>query len=125
MRRWIVVLMSAAVVAGCASGPRRPGAINHVVLFKLKDPARAGALIADCDRRVRTIPGVRSYCCGRPFETGREMVDSGFDVGVFISFDTGKAYRAYLSNPEHQALVREWDPGLEWVRIHDIGDETP
>ena len=124
MRRWLAIV-AAAVLVGCASGPRRPGVINHVVLFKLKDASRAGALIADCDRRLRTIPGVRSYCCGRAFEVGRDMVDSGFDVGFFVAFDSAEAYRAYVSDPEHLALVREWGPGLEWVRIHDIGDATP
>ncbi len=45
-------LLVVCLLIGCEATPAvppRPALINHVVFFKLKSPATADELIADCD----------------------------------------------------------------------------
>lgn len=99
--------------------------MNHPVFVKLKDPTDAPALIADCDARLATIPGVVSYYCGTPLDTGRASVDLGFDVGLYLGFASVADLDAYVAHPAHVALVNDWKPRVEWLRVHDVMDETP
>jgi len=113
----------AALLVGCASpGPTRTGAINHVVFFKLADPADAAELITDCDEKLRSIPGVRAYYAGRHIDMGRSNVDADYDVGAFVAFDSSNDYRGYLVHPNHIALVEKWRSRWTWIRIYDVGD---
>ena len=132
MKRMLLVLLPIALLAGCAtnqglppSPPPRPAAINHVVFFKLVDPTQADALIAACDARLATIPGVVSYYCGPPIDTGRDTVDADYDVGFYVGFASEADYAAYVSHPSHLELVTEWRPRFQWLRVHDILDPTP
>jgi hypothetical protein len=104
----------------------RPAAINHVVFFKLKDPSESAALINDCDRMLAVIPGVDSYFCGTPLDTGRgAIVDNNFDVGLYLGFATQEDLAAYVSHLNHVTVVRQWQTQLEWLRVHDVIDQTP
>ena len=128
MKRMTLVILPMALLAGCATTPDhppRPAAINHVVFFKLKDPMQARELIADCDARLSTIPGVVSYYCGPPIDTGRETVDADYDVGFYVGFASESDYAAYVAHPSHLELVAEWRPRFQSLRVHDILDETP
>jgi len=52
------LLLVVCVLIGCAATPAvppRPALINHVVFFKLKSPATAEELIADCDEHPTHI----------------------------------------------------------------------
>jgi len=116
----------AALLVGCTSpksGPTRPGAINHIVFFKLADPSDADELIADCGRRLRAIPGVTAYSAGRHFDMGRSNVDSDYDVGVLVAFDSKQDYQGYLGHPDHLALVEQWRSRWTWIRIYDVGND--
>lgn len=129
MARFIALIGVLGVLAGCsgpgrAGGPARPAVVNHPVFVKLKDPADAPALIADCDRRLASIPGVVSYYCGTPLDTGRAGVDLDFDVGIFVGFMSESDYAAYVAHPNHVGLVADWKPRIEWLRVHDVVDET-
>lgn len=139
----LLVLVAAALLGGCVAidvsesrstaltvAPRsgaaaRPARINHVVFFKLRDPGQAAALIADCDRLLPTIPGVAAYYCGRHHEVGRATIDSDYDVGAFVGFDSDADYAAYVEHARHVELVTTWRPRLEWLRVYDVLDETP
>jgi hypothetical protein len=122
----LTLMVTSLVCGGCATVPApRQAPVSHVVLFKLKLSADTAELIADCDARVPRIPGVAGYACGRPVDTGRAAVDSGYDVGLYVGFGTLDAYRSYLAHPDHQALVEKWKPRWEWIRIHDFLDPTP
>ncbi len=125
LRVGIGVLAASGVLAGCAGGPARPAAVNHPVFVKLKNPADAPALIADCDARLAAIPGVVSYYCGTPLDTGRASVDLGFDVGLYLGFASVADLEAYVAHPDHVALVNDWKPRIEWLRVHDVMDESP
>ncbi len=120
-----LVAAGGVLLGGCVSGPPRPAVINHLAFFKLKDPADAPALIADCDTLLRPIPGVTSYYAGPPIDVGRTSVDGDYDVGFFVGFDTVDDYLAYVEHPDHVRVVQRWGPRLEWLRTHDVLDETP
>lgn len=97
-----------------------------MVFFKLRTPADAADLISDCDAKLSKIPGVCAYYAGQHLETGRgTRVDSNYDVGFYVGFADEKQYETYVSHPDHTALVEKWRPRWEWIRIHDVLDETP
>lgn len=133
------VALGAVAAGGCAGGggatddpPRRaanpphlapaPGLINHVVFFELQDPADAEALIEE-SLKLGTIPGVAACYAGRHIDTGRSTVLTDYDVGFFVAFDSEAAYAAYVSHPDHVALVEKWRPKLRALRVYDILDE--
>lgn len=118
--RHFLILTALVVLAGCS--PNRPiePAVNHIVFFKLKSAADAPALIADCDARLRPIPGAVAYYAGTHLDIGRPNIDSDYDVGFYIAFDTVDAYRAYLDHPDHVHLVNKWRDRWEWIRIYDV-----
>jgi len=122
-------LFLAATLTGCAStqsgSAERVAVINHVVFFKLKDPAQAEALIADCDANLATISSVTRYYCGTHIDTGRDTIISDYDVGAFVGFDSTDEYAAYVEHPNHIALVDKWRPQLEWLKVYDVHDPTP
>lgn len=129
MGRFTLSIGVLGVLAGCSAGmrdggPKRPAVVNHPVFVKLKNPADAADLIADCDDRLASIPGVVSYYCGTPLDTGRENVDLGFDVGIFVGFMSEADYAAYVVHPNHVGLVADWRPRIEWLRVHDVLDGT-
>lgn len=126
-----IVIALLIVLAGCRSSqrastsalPARPALINHLAFFKLKDPADAPELIADCDRMLATIPGVVSYYAGVHLDTGRgTRVDGDYDVGFYVGFADEQAYARYVDHPSHVAAVNKWRPRWQWIRVHDVVD---
>jgi hypothetical protein len=118
----------AVMLGACVSNPHtlppRPALINHPVFFTLIDEADADELIADCNERLARIPGIVSYYCGRPLDTGRPTIDGNYTVGLFVGFDSLDDYAAYVDHPDHVWLVRKWLPRTQVLRVHDILDES-
>lgn len=108
------------------TSPPRPARLNHLAFFKLKNSTDARALIADCDATLAAIPGVVSYYAGRHLDTGRgERVDGNYDVGFYVGFMSEEDLAGYVTHPDHVALVNKWRERWEWIRVHDVIDETP
>ena len=103
----------------------RPALINHGVYVKLKNPADADELIADCDRNLAHFPGIVSCYTGKRLDTGRPGIDRTFDVGFFAGFMSQDDYQRYLDSPQHQAALAKWSPRWESIRIDDVIDPTP
>lgn len=122
MRLALPILVFGCLLLGCS--PQRPARINHVVFFKLQAGWDADELIYDCDRDLARLAGVESYYCGRHGEYGRDIVDSDYDVGFYVGFNSDEAYQAYLDDPKHLELVKKWKPRWEWIRIYDVVDDT-
>lgn len=121
----ILTGIAVALLAGCGGGQSlRPARISHIVLMKLEDPSMRDDLLADCDRLLSAIPGVVSYAAGRHLDVGRDSVDGNYDVGMYIGFETEAAYAGYVEHSKHKDFVETWRPELEWLRVHDILDET-
>jgi hypothetical protein len=129
----IASLAFVVALAGCAarhpaspSIAPRPALINHLAFFKLKAPADAAALIADCDAQLGVIPGVVCYYAGQHLDTGRgDRIDSNYDVGFCVGFASADDYAAYVEHPNHQAMLAKWQPRWEWIRVVDVLDPTP
>ncbi len=124
--RWICLLIVSSLLISCDAMPKpaRPALINHVVFFKLKSPATAEELIADCDEHLAMIPGIVSYYSGRHFDVGRETVDSEYDVALYLGFMSKDDYEDYLEHPTHIRIESKWRPRLQWMRVHDTIDRT-
>lgn len=112
-------------LVGCAGGAPRPAMISHVVFVELADPADAPAVIADCDAKLSTIPGVVSYAAGPPLDTGRASVLADYHVGIYIGFDSEEDYAHYVDHPDHIGLVAKWKPRITALRVHDFVDVSP
>jgi len=126
--RKTLLLGMAAFLTACATappGPPRPARINHLAFFKLNDPADADELIADCDSMLATIPGVVSYYAGSHLDAGRDAVDGDYDVGFYVGFANETDYADYVIHPAHVQVVNKWRPRWQWIRVHDVLDNTP
>lgn len=135
----IVAILGSSLVASALTGCQRHGAgraerpapLSHVV-FASFDPAlhpelRARLrreLIDDADRSLRPIPSVVSYAAGEHLDTGRAMVDSAYDVGMYIGFESTAGYSAYVEHPDHVAFVQRWKPRLHHLVVRDVWDNT-
>jgi hypothetical protein len=126
MTRFVLLSTLAAFVglAGCTTATR-PAPISHVVFFDLDDPADAAELVADCHELLPSIPGVVSCAAGQHLDTGRDMVDGDYDVGLYIGFDNEADYTVYIDHPQHVELVTRWEPRIESVLIRDFLDDRP
>jgi len=115
----------AGLSSGCGTNPRPfdPGLINHVVLFTLQEKDDIAELERDCDQFLRQIPSVAVYACGGHYDTGREIVDASYDVGLYVSFKDAEGYQAYLKNPDHIALVEKWKTRWTDITIYDIENQ--
>lgn len=128
----LLVVFMLLSIGGCASSgpqralPPRPARINHLAFFKLQNPADAAELIADCDAQLASTPGVVSYYCGTHLDTGRGApVDGDYDVGFYVGFMTEADLANYQKHPAHVAMVEKWKPRWQWIRVHDVLDDTP
>ena len=124
--RWTCLLFVSSLLIGCDAMPRpaRPALINHVVFFKLKSPATAEELIADCDEHLAMIPGIVSYYSGKHFDVRGANVDSEYDVALYLGFMNKDDYEDYLEHPTHIRIESKWRPRLQWRRVHDTIDRT-
>ncbi len=122
----IMGVVGVVALGGCAGADGdvapAPGRINHVVFFKLLDPAGADELITACDTMAGEIPVIVSSYAGRHVDTGRDTVDGDYDVGFYVGFDSEASYAAYVEHPAHQELVAIWGPRLQWWRVYDVLD---
>jgi hypothetical protein len=76
--------------------------INHIVLFKLRDPEDAAELVRRLDALEGQIPEVRHL------EAGADVTRSerSFDVALVSSFASVDDLNTYRDHPDHMKLVR-------------------
>jgi len=119
--------LGAAFLVSCAQigyqPVAAPGNVSHVVLVWLKHPGnasdRAKVIEAAKDFRGR-IPGLLAMSIGEPLPSPRPVVDSSFDVGIVMRFETPHALEAYEKNPIHQKAVKEvLAPLAAKIVVHD------
>ena len=129
-----IVLAGVIAAGGCAAArpgagpaaspaPLRPARINHVVFFKLKDPAEAPQLVRDCNELLKAIPGIAAGWAGMRLETDRpEAADDDYDVSFYAGFMSESDYAVYREHPAHMEAATRWGPRLLWLRVHDVLD---
>lgn len=127
----LAILLLPTGIGGCTAGlnynpnDKDSAQFNHLVLLDLSDPAQVSRLQADCDRLLSPIEVVRDYACGEPFDTGRgASVDSDYSLGMLVTFDSLDDYSAYLKDPRHLELIKNWKPQLSSIRLFDFESES-
>jgi heme-degrading monooxygenase HmoA len=86
--------------------------IRHTVVFKLKCPIGSSEeeeFLKEA-MRLSSIPGVHHFECLR--QTSKK---NSFEYGIFMEFDTVRAYEDYNQHPDHIAFVKTF-----WMR--DVED---
>ncbi|WP_428938398.1 Dabb family protein [Fontivita pretiosa] len=129
MKRIRVVICAAMLLAGCGCWPAaiaRPRPVGHVVICWLNQPGDSQArqkLIA-ASRSFQSIPGVVRVSAGRAIPSTRPVVDSSFDVAVFIYFRDHDALMQYEHHPVHRAAVEQvLKPLVARYVVYDFTDE--
>ena len=117
-------VVSALLLASCSTVPAaKPGNVSHVVLIWLnkKGDAATRAKVIETAKSFRTqIPGILAMSVGEPLPSDRPVVDSSFDVGLVIRFESKEALAAYEKNPIHQKAVNEvLKPAAKKLLVYD------
>lgn len=110
---------------GAAASPARMGEVLHVVLVRLNDPLDTAACADATLAMVDQIPSIRGAFLGLHLETGRDTVQGDYDLCLTLSFDSRDGLEAYIKHPAHMAILEEWGPRIEWIRIHDAREVRP
>lgn len=101
----------------------QPGNVTHVVLLWLKkkdDAAERAKIIATAKSFRHTIPGILAMSVGEPLPSERPIVDSSFDVGLVIRFESKAAMNAYEKNPIHVKAANEvLKPAAKKIVVYD------
>ena len=110
----------------CPFAPASPkhGKIEHIVLAWLKQPGNAGdraKLIAAAKSLKAQIKEVQSLDVGLAVPSDRPVVDSSFDVGLVMSFNSKADLDSYGKNPAHvKALTEVLKPLTKRMQVYDI-----
>lgn len=121
----IVWAASPAPAAQASEKPPHPRAV-HVVLIWLKEPGNEQhrQAIIEATRGFSSLPGVEQIRVGPPISSDRASVDDSFDVGLYMTFESTNALKAYLQNPSHREAQRSiLGPLVERVIVYDFHDE--
>ena len=128
-RRWIWLLFVATAAGGSfsvlAAEPGHDITVVHVVLVWLKEPGNLEhrQRIIEISREFETIPGVIDVSVGEVVLSDRLIVDDSFDVGLYLTFSSVDAMKAYLADDRHQQALREvFRPLSERYIVYDFKD---
>ncbi len=129
-RRWIWLLLFTVSAAGSipalAADPGHKATVVHVVLVWLKEPGNPEhrQRIIEISREFETIPGVIDVRAGEVVTSDRPIVDDSFDVGLYLTFSSVEAMKAYLADDRHQQALREvFRPLSERYIVYDFKDD--
>ena len=102
----------------------KSGKVEHIVLAWLKKPGNAAdraKLIAAAKSLKAQIKEVKSLDAGLAVPSTRPVVDSSFDVGLVMSFDSRADLDSYEKNAVHQKAVAEvLKPLTRKLQVYDI-----
>ena len=96
----------------CQQGKDRPDStskVHHVVICWLNKPGNkeASQKIIQASRKFTSIPGVIEVRAGSVIHSEREIVDSSFDIAIYLSFENAQKLQEYLVHPVHKNAVKE------------------
>jgi hypothetical protein len=118
-------LLALCLLTSCETIPSRAESpeVTHVVLVWLKNPGDAAVRqkLIETAETFESIPGVLDVDAGVVLPSKRAQVDSTYDVGVVIRFESEEALRAYESHPTHTKAVQEvLVPSMKKFKVYDI-----
>jgi hypothetical protein len=124
-----LLILTVVLLGGCASiapannSPR----FVHIVILWLKNPGNAAdrQTLVDTSRNfVGKIPGLVSVSAGNVLPSARPVVDSTYDVGVVMVFDSKEAFENYPSTAAHQHAMKEvLGPLVDHYRVYDFTEK--
>lgn len=75
----------------------------------------------DAAHGLADIPGVLEVHAGTVLPSGREIVDSSFDVAIIFTFPDRHAMDAYLKHPIHQQTLKDTiQPLVRKILVYDF-----
>lgn len=102
------------------------GQVSHVILVRLhtNDAPSREKLIATSKSFVGKIPGLRLVTAGQPLPSNRPFVQSDFDLGIYMLFDSPQSLAHYNTHPLHKQAVQDvLKPLAKEVRVYDFTHE--
>lgn len=99
--------------------------LSHVVIFWTKPeiPDAPQRLLAGIREYLAPIPGVRVFHAGTMVPSERPVVDTTYQVGLYIQVDDKAAEVAYQQHPLHVEFIEKVLKGLYTrVQVYDFAD---
>ena len=101
----VLMLLCCITLVSCSLFENAPEErINHAVFCWLKDSGNKvqRAQVIAISETFREIPGVLEVRVGEVIPSDRAIVESGYDVAIFLSFHNKEDLKAYLDHEIHQ-----------------------
>ena len=92
---------------------------THLVLFWLKDSSDKGKLIDGLKRLVNTSNYAHNGHIGTPAPTHRAVVESSYDVSLFVTFASQEDHDSYQTESAHLEFIESCKPLWQKVQICD------
>jgi len=121
-----IIIFVSFLLPSCQHGKDHPDSISkvhHVVVCWLNKPANneARQKVIDVSRGFSAIPGVIDVRAGRVIPSEREIVDSSFDLAIYLSFENEQKLFEYLNHPIHKkAVEKTLKPLVRKVVVYDF-----
>ena len=97
--------------------------IQHIVLCWLKDSGNKEQRqkVIDLSLSFKNIPGVIDVRAGEVIKSERSIVDSSYDVGIYMTFKSIEDLNAYLIHKDHvKAVTETLKPLSEKIQVYDF-----
>lgn len=125
--KFLIIIMSVLfLLPACQQGKDRShptSNVHHVVVCWLNEPGNKEARqkVIEVSRGFSEIPGVIDVRVGRVVHSEREIVDSSFDVAIYLSFENEQKLFEYLNHPIHkEAVEKTLKPLVRKVIVYDF-----
>ncbi len=121
-----IIIFVSFLLPACQQGkgyPDHTSKVHHVVVCWLNEPGNEEARrkVIDVSKGFSTIPGVINVRAGRVIPSEREIVDSSFDVAIYLSFENEQKLFEYLNHAIHKkAVEKTLKPLVRKVVVYDF-----
>jgi len=107
-----IIIFVSFLLPACQQGKGHPDStsnVHHVVVCWLNEHGNKEARqkVIEVSRGFSAIPGVIDVRVGRVIPSEREIVDSSFDVAIYLSFENEQKLFEYLNHPTHKKAVEK------------------
>jgi hypothetical protein len=121
----VAICLTVMFLCSCAgmNFSKKKSKVNHVVLCWLKDKGNQEQrrLLIEQSLKFEDIPGVLEVRAGEVLKSTRPIVDSSYDVAIFLSFSSVEDMQAYIVHPKHEAAVQSIiKPLVKKVLVYDF-----
>jgi hypothetical protein len=91
------------------------------VFFWLKDPQSKEALeqLIDGLKKLSKAPTIKEFHIGKPANTSRDVIDSGYAASWLLLFENGEDQDTYQTDPIHLKFIEECSHLWSKVVVYD------